>query len=37
MSHVVDSCRLAKLNGGLPQLHSSDADARCRCMADHVW
>ena len=27
MSHIVESCPLAKLNGGLSQLHSADEDA----------
>ena len=27
MSHIVESCRLTKLNGGLSQLHSVDEDA----------
>ena len=27
MSHIVKSCRLTKLNGGLSQLHSADAAA----------
>jgi len=27
MSHIVQSCPLTKLNGGLPRLHSSDEDA----------
>jgi len=25
--HIVESCRLTKLNGGLSQLHSADDDA----------
>jgi len=27
MSHVVESCPLTKLNGGLSRLHSADEDA----------
>jgi len=27
MSHIVESCLLTKLNGGLSQLHSVDEDA----------
>jgi len=27
MSHIVDSCPLSKLNGGLSQLHSADDEA----------
>ena len=27
MSHIVESCSLTKLNGGLSQLHSADEDA----------
>jgi len=27
MSHIVESCPLTKLNGGLPRLHSADEDA----------
>ena len=27
MSHIVESCPLTKLNGGLSQLHSADEDA----------
>ena len=27
MSHIVESCLLTKLNGGLPRLHSADEDA----------
>ena len=27
MSHIVESCPLAKLNGGLSRLHSADEDA----------
>jgi len=27
MSHIVESCPLTKLNGGLPPLHSADEDA----------
>jgi len=27
MSHIVDSCFLSKLNGGLSQLHSADDEA----------
>jgi len=27
MSHIVESCLLTKLNGGLSQLHSADEDA----------
>jgi len=27
MSHIVDSCSLSKLNGGLSQLHSADDEA----------
>jgi len=27
MSHIVDSCPLTKLNGGLSQLHSADDEA----------
>jgi len=27
MSHIVESCLLKKLNGGLSQLHSADEDA----------
>jgi len=27
MSHIVESCPLKKLNGGLSQLHSADEDA----------
>jgi len=27
MSHIVESCPLTKLNGGLSQLHSVDDDA----------
>jgi len=27
MSHVVESCPLTKLNGGLSRLHSADKDA----------
>jgi len=27
MSHIVESCPLTKLNGGLPWLHSADEDA----------
>ena len=26
MSHIVESCPLTKLNGGLSQLHSADED-----------
>jgi len=26
MSHIVESCPLTKLNGGLSRLHSADAD-----------
>jgi len=27
MSHIVESCSLTKLNGGLSRLHSVDEDA----------
>ena len=27
MSHIVESCLLTKLNGGLSRLHSADEDA----------
>jgi len=27
MSHIVESCPLTKLNGGLSRLHSADEDA----------
>ena len=27
MSHIVESCHLTKLNGGLSRLHSADEDA----------
>ena len=27
MSHIVESCPLTKLNGGLSRLHSADGDA----------
>ena len=27
MSHIVESCSLTKLNGGLSRLHSADEDA----------
>jgi len=27
MSHIVESCPMTKLNGGLSQLHSADEDA----------
>jgi len=27
MSHIIESCPLTKLNGGLSQLHSADEDA----------
>jgi len=27
MSHIVESCPLTKMNGGLSQLHSADDDA----------
>ena len=27
MSHIVESCPLKKLNGGLSRLHSADEDA----------
>jgi len=29
MSHIVESCPLTKLNGGLSRLHSADEDAVC--------
>ena len=36
MSHIVESCPLYKLNGGLSQLHSAD-DACCYCLVDQLW
>ena len=30
MSHIVESCLLTKLNGGLSRLHSADEDAVSR-------
>ena len=32
MSHIVESCPLTKLNGGLSRLHSADKDAVCPVM-----
>jgi len=35
MSHIVESCPLTKLNGGLSRLHSADEDT---CfVADQLW
>jgi len=36
MSHIVESCPLTKLNGGLSRLHSADEDA-VSCTADQLW
>ena len=35
MSHIVESCPLTKLNGGLSRLHSADEDAVF--VADQLW
>ena len=34
MSHIVESCPLTKLNGGLSRLHSADEDT---FGADQLW
>jgi len=34
MSHIVDSCPLSKLNGGLSQLHSADNEAVAWLISD---
>jgi len=36
MSHIVESCPLTKLNGGLSQLHSAD-NAAIAWLTDHLW
>ena len=36
MSHVVESCPLTKLNGGLSRLHSADEDA-VSWLTNYVW
>ena len=34
MSHIVESCPLTKLSGGLSRLHSADKDS---FVADQLW
>ena len=36
MSHIVQSCPLTKLNGGLSRLHSADEDA-VSWLTNYVW
>ena len=36
MSHIVESCPLTKLNGGLSQLHSAD-DAAIAWLTNYIW
>ena len=37
MSHIVESCPLTKLNGGLSRLHSADEDAVLWLISDQLW
>ena len=37
MSHIVESCPLTKLNGGLSSLHSADEDAVLRLTSYGSW
>ena len=37
MSHIVESCPLTKLNGGLSRLHSADEDAVSWLTSDGSW
>jgi len=37
MSHIVESCPLIKLNGGLSRLHSVDEDAVSWLTNDGSW
>ena len=37
MSHIVESCPLTKLTGGLSRLHTADETWRCCFVADQLW
>jgi len=37
MSHIVESCPLTKLNGGLSRLHSADEDAVSWLTSYGLW
>ena len=37
MSHIVESCTLIMLNGGLSRLHSADEDWRICFLASQLW
>jgi len=37
MSHIVESCPLTKLNGGLSRLHSVDEETVSWLITDQLW